>query len=269
MKLACNYYPETEKLVRERALDIDYFKFPGLTYQMEVLEDAESFRGFAERVTALRPILLHGLYPACDLSACDLEREFDFETMDRLIRLTKAPGVSLHPSLEKMAPKVDLIIKNLRFLRERYAHLSFIAAENMPSRKCGDLIKPDIITRIVRQSGCDFLLDVSHAYCAARHLGMDFRAYLSKLPLERVYEIHINGWAEKGGGIMCHVKINAQGYAVLEELLTHCQPEIVTIEYGRDDDRLGIGCLLLRPDAVNPAAMEEIIEQVCKIREMI
>jgi hypothetical protein len=255
--------------VRTGAADIDYFKFPALGFQTEILNDADAFEAFAERVGALRPILLHGLYPSCDLSDCDLKREFDFATMDRLLRLAKTPGVSLHPSSGKIAPEVNAIIENLCFLRERYAHLGFVSMENLDSLRFGPLIQPEVITRIVRESGCDFLLDISHAYCAARCLGMDLREYLIQLPLERVYEIHINGWAEKGGDIMCHVKINAQGYEILRELLTRCAPQIVTIEYGRHNDRIGCGCPVLRPDGMNAAAMDEITEQVRRVREII
>lgn len=32
--------------------------------------------------------------------------------------------------------------------------------------------------------------------------------YIHRLPLGRVHEIHINGWAEKDGQIMWHIKIN-------------------------------------------------------------
>ena len=253
MKLACNYYAETEALVREGKIDIDYFKFPGLAFQMDVLRGADAFESFAARVTSLRPILLHGVYP----------------DMDRLIALSQTSGVSVHPYLGKKAPRRSKVIKDLIALREQYAYMEFVSVENFPNLKYGDFIRPEVITEIVHRSGCSFLLDISHAYCAARDLGEDFRAYLSKLPLERVSEIHINGWVEKDGGIMCHTKINEQGYQVLKELLPVCKPKIVSIEYGRPDDRLGCGCPVLRPGEMNERAMEEIVERVARLREII
>jgi hypothetical protein len=249
MQLACNYYPETEALVREGKIDIDYFNFPALGYQVDVLRGADAFAPFAERITPLRPILLHGVYP----------------DMDRLVALSKTPGVSFHPNADPIGDAVQA----LRRVRETYAHMDFVSVENMPSLRFGELIKPEVITEMAERSGCDFLLDISHAYCASRALGEGFRAYLSKLPLERVSEIHINGWAEKDGGIMCHVKINEAGYEILKELLTACQPKIITIEYGRDDDRIGCGCPVMRPGEMNERAMEEIIEQVRRVREII
>ncbi|MCL2301399.1 MAG: DUF692 family protein [Firmicutes bacterium] len=253
MKLACNYYAETEALVREGRIDIDYFKFPGLGFQMDALRDADAFAPFAERVRRLRPILLHGVYP----------------DMERLIALSGTPGVSLHPYQGPKMPPLREIIENLAALREKYAHMEFVSVENFPNLKYGDCIKPEVITEMVVQSGCDFLLDVSHAYCAARDLREDFRAYLSRLPLDRVSEIHINGWAEKDGKLMCHVKINELGYRVLRELLAVCSPKIISIEYGRPDDRIGCGCPVMRPGERNAAAMEEIAEQVERIKEII
>ena len=276
MKLACNYYPETEALVREGKIDIDYFKFPALGFQMGLMEDWDAFRAFARGVREIKPMLLHGLHPAPhDLCSPALAEAFDFETVNRLLDITRTPGISLHPTLRPVDPVlpeerlVDTITANLRFLRESYPALEFLSVENLDSLRFGALIQPQAITEIVTRSGCSLLLDISHAYCAARALGEDFRAYLSKLPLERVYEIHINGWVEKDNNIMCHVKINALGYQILEELLQRCNPKIITIEYGRHNDRIGSGCPVMRPDTYNAQAAKEIVEQVCRIREII
>jgi len=63
MKIACNYYPETEQLFDEKVIDIDYFKFPALGFQMPLMEDLDAFESFCAKLTVKRPILLHGLYP--------------------------------------------------------------------------------------------------------------------------------------------------------------------------------------------------------------
>jgi len=38
MKIACNYYQETEQLFDENRIDIDYFKYSGLGFQMGIME---------------------------------------------------------------------------------------------------------------------------------------------------------------------------------------------------------------------------------------
>ena len=253
MKLACNWLPETERLVREGRIDIDFFKFPALGSHMDILNDAQAFEALAGRVTALRPILLHGIYP----------------DMDRLLRLTKSPGISFHPGSEDEPMDHEGIADTVQRLRERYRSLDFIAVENMPNLRFGRLIQPEVIAEIVERAGCEFLLDISHAYCAAHCLGEDFRSYIFRLPLDRVSEIHINGWVEKGDGRMCHVKTNEAGYQILGELLQKCSPRMITIEYGREDDRLGVGIPVIEPGRQNEQAMDEIEEQVKRIRSYV
>jgi uncharacterized protein (UPF0276 family) len=276
MKLACNYYAETEKLARDGIIDIDYFKFPAVVPQMKIMEKAAEFEKFMSGVTRIRPVLLHGLYPAPhDLASPEFISDFDYETVNRLIKLTGTPGISLHPSLNKIDPAIDekrlvkIIIDNINFLRQEYAGMDFISIENVDSRRFGALIKPEVIAEIVNGAQCSLILDISHAYCAARHTGEDFRKYLSRLPLKQVYEVHINGWFEKDNDIMCHIKINETGWQVLKDLLDYCSPEIITIEYGRSDDRLGSGCPVMSLDKANPDAEQEIIEQITRIREII
>lgn len=274
MKLACNYYAETEALAREGRIDIDYFKFPALGFQMDVLNDLGTFAAFAEKVSEVKPILLHHLHPGThDLSSPKFARGFDFAAVNELLRVSGTPGISLHPSMGKPAVRegrlVQTIAGNLRFLREQFPGLAFVSVENPPDPKFGALVRPEVLSEIIHEAGCFFLLDISHAWCAARLLGMELWEYLSRLPLEKVYEIHINGWAEKDGDKMCHVKINEEGYEILGELLGRCQPEIITIEYGRPNDRIGCGCPVMRPGEMNRRAMKEIAEQAGRVREMM
>ena len=276
MKIACNYYKETEKLVRTGEIDIDYFKFPAIVPQMNIMENDVGFEKFTSGITGIKPVLLHGLYPAPhDLASPDFINNFDEAKVNRLIKLTKTPGISLHPSLNKIDPAVtekrliNIIIDNINFLQEKYADMDFISIENVDTLKFGALIKPEVISEIVNQSRCGFILDISHAYCAAKHTGEDFKKYLSGLPLDKIYEVHINGWFEKGSDIMCHIKINETGYKILKELLDYCSPKIITVEYGRHNDRLGSGCPVISLDNINADIEKEIIEQVSKIKEII
>lgn len=77
MKIACNYYQETEQLFDENRIDIDYFKYSGLGFQMGIM-DLNDFNNFCNQLTEKRPILLHGLYPAPhDLSSISLQEDFN------------------------------------------------------------------------------------------------------------------------------------------------------------------------------------------------
>jgi len=248
MKLACNYCPEAELLVREGRIDIDYFKFPALGFQVGLLHDADAFEAVTRQARALRPFLLHGLYP----------------DMDRLIASSKTPGLSFHPGFyKKRWPGARKPIATAQSLQERYPRMDFISAENEP------YTDPALVSKVVRRAGCSFLLDISHAYISSRRMGVGIWEYLDRLPLDRVNEIHINGWAEKDGRIMCHVKINEAGYEILEKLLARYTPKIITVEYGREDDPISCGCPVIRPGESSAAAMEEIVEQVERIKGII
>jgi len=275
MKIACNYSLETERLVDEKAIEIDYFKYPGMAFHTPIMEDLDAFEGFCGRLTAKRPMVLHGLYPAPhDLSSETLQYDFDLVIANRLIKMTKTPGLSFHPTLKQLAEDVPFedtfatIVHNAKFIKEKYAHMDYVAIENLDGRRWGDLIKPDVITRLVGETGCDFLLNISHAYCASRWLGIPFFEYLQMLPLEKTAEIHINGWIAAEGTVMCHIKINEEGYCALREVLQHCEPKVVTVEYGRDVDRLGAGIPLLSEHSINEEAKNEIAEQVYAIRRI-
>ena len=39
MRLACNYYEETERLAREGRIAVDCFKYPSLGFQMKAFDD--------------------------------------------------------------------------------------------------------------------------------------------------------------------------------------------------------------------------------------
>ena len=52
---------------------------------------------------------------------------------------------------------------------------------------------PEVVRRVIEETGCGLLLDLSHTRLAAQELGMDARDYISALPVERIHEIHVTG----------------------------------------------------------------------------
>jgi uncharacterized protein len=52
---------------------------------------------------------------------------------------------------------------------------------------------PALVTRVVEETGCGFLLDLAHARIAAIHTGVDDRSYVERLPLHRLREVHVSG----------------------------------------------------------------------------
>jgi len=159
MKIGCNYLLETEKLFDEGSINLDYFKYPGLGFQMGIMKDIDAFENFCNKLTAKRPILLHGLYPAPhNLISTTLQVDFDDITANRLIKMTKTPGLSFHPALSKLPDddpfrkKFKTIIDNAIFIKEKYADMDFISLENCDNIQWGDLIKPEVITELLNET---------------------------------------------------------------------------------------------------------------------
>lgn len=55
------------------------------------------------------------------------------------------------------------------------------------------LDEPSFLAELVRRTGCGLLLDVNNVYVSARNQGFDAEAYLRRLPLEAVGELHLAG----------------------------------------------------------------------------
>lgn len=56
--------------------------------------------------------------------------------------------------------------------------------------------EPEFLAALVRQTGCQLLLDINNVYVSAVNLGFDARAYLAAIPADAVAEIHLAGHVE-------------------------------------------------------------------------
>lgn len=274
MKLACNYYEETEELVKANLIDIDYFKFPSFGFHASILNDLDLYERFLCEKKQIKPFLIHGLYPSPhNLCSLNFKEELRIDIIQKILEQSKTPGISLHfDGAEENSSQEDIIkiaVDNLLYLKERFKEVDFIAIENVEKSRSPFMSDPEIISQVVKEADINFLLDISHAIWASNHRKEDFMAYLNRLPLDKIYEIHINGWAEKDGDLMCHIKIGDEGYEILQYLLSKCSPKIITLEYGRHNNRIGLGCPIMKPDCINDEAKDEIIEQVNRLRELL
>ncbi|MBG0787899.1 MAG: DUF692 family protein [Anaerolineaceae bacterium] len=111
--------------------------------------------------------------------------------------------------------------------------------ENMPATPLldnGFESAPAAIRRIISTLDTGVLLDLAHARVAAEFQGMTVEAYLLEMPLEGVREIHISGVREVDGALRdAHEPLQEVDYGILEWVLRRIKPEVVTLEYFRDD----------------------------------
>ena len=89
------------------------------------------------------------------------------------------------------------------------------------------------------------------------------------LPYDKPVEVHINGWIEIAGVVMCRTLIHEEGSKVLALVLDRCRPEIVTVEYGRDNDKIGAGIPLVLHTDINEKIKEEIEIQMHRVWEIV
>lgn len=80
------------------------------------------------------------------------------------------------------------------------------------------LDEADFLARIVDSPGCHLVLDLHNLHTLAVNFGADPLAYLARLPLERVIEIHISGGSDSdagwlGGAVM---RLDSHDHAVPE-----------------------------------------------------
>lgn len=61
-----------------------------------------------------------------------------------------------------------------------------------------DMDEHVFLTEVVAESGCGILLDVNNVYVSSMNHGFSAEAYLMGLPKERVKEIHLAGYEQKG-----------------------------------------------------------------------
>ena len=110
---------------------------------------------------------------------------------------------------------------------------------SLPDEKYHYQADPDIITEIMETTDSGLLLDIAHARLAASFQGRHVRSYLEKLPLERTMQIHVSGIREQYGRLRdAHESLQEEDYIVLKWLLGKCQPQVVTLEYFREQATL-------------------------------
>lgn len=117
-----------------------------------------------------------------------------------------------------------------------------VLLENMPSfatHKYAFEVAPDHIRDALEQTTSGLLLDIAHARVVASVFELDVYEYFRRLPLEKVRQIHLSGPRRRNGYLYdAHEDLQAEDYLLLEWVLAHSKPEVVTLEYFKNRKRL-------------------------------
>jgi len=66
----------------------------------------------------------------------------------------------------------------------------------------GTMDEAAFLGEVVASAGCDLLLDVNNVYVNSRNHGFDARAFIDRMPLDRVRELHVAGHTQKDGVVI-------------------------------------------------------------------
>jgi uncharacterized protein (UPF0276 family) len=241
MKLAVNYSLQTARLVRDGVVDLDLYKVPDLP---DVIQAAR----------AQRPCYVHFPFRAGRRLA-----DVDWERVRRTLESSGTPWVNMHlapcaadfPGMRINtrdpadrarlidAMKQDAMRAVAQFGPDRVALENVMWDPDPPWQIPLPALQPDVIAQVVRDTGCRFIFDLSHAWITARHIGIEPDRYVAPLPMDRLCELHISGTQlMPGGSWQDHRPMREEDWQLVDWAMSRIHngdwatPEVVTLEYG-------------------------------------
>ena len=118
-----------------------------------------------------------------------------------------------------------------------------VALENLnyfPTSAYDHVCDPDFISKIVRENDVYLILDIAHAMISAHNLNFSPEDYFTRLPLDRVKEIHLSAHGMLDGKWRdLHNRPNNETYELLEMLNRHVKKDTyLIIEFYKDFSEL-------------------------------
>lgn len=242
MKFAINYSKVAARLLEAGAIKFDLFKCPEWP---ELLEE----------VGRKHPMYFHfGLMAGrSNLRTADLDLFLD------LMQKTGTQNLNVHlgpnatnfhefPAASVLPLAGELIagamLEDLAWLVKKFP-ATRVVLENCPWSTRPEYpipagcFLPGVVARVVRESGCGFLLDIAHALLAAKWLKVDVYEYLDQMPVECLREIHISGTKEIREGVWTdHYPLREEDWAATRWVFKRIaaadwpRPQMVSFEYG-------------------------------------
>tara|TARA_A100001037_G_scaffold290316_1_gene303015 strand:+ start:110 stop:877 length:768 start_codon:yes stop_codon:yes gene_type:complete len=127
--------------------------------------------------------------------------------------------------------------ERLRYVKKFFDGI--VALENLnyfPTSAYDHVCDPDFISKIVRENDVYLILDIAHAMISAHNLNFSPEDYFSRLPLDRVKEIHFSAHGMLDGKWRdLHNRPNNETYELLEMLAGHVNKDTyLIIEFYKD-----------------------------------
>jgi len=217
------------------------------------------FPAALERVAALWPISTHGL-----MMSLGSTEPFDPEYFDELRRFlgkfggawhsdhlsfSSSDGVSLHdllpvPFNHATARRIAARIREAAERLERPMLVENISYYTTLGRS--ELAEPEFISDVLESANAGLLLDINNLDVNAKNHGFDPWSWLSRIPLDRVVEIHVAGPEPYGDGLLLDTHgspVRDSVYELLAWVLERTGPMPVLLE--RDNNVPSLEALLV------------------------
>ena len=235
MELSINYSPQAAELITEGAIRVDRLK-------------CADWPDMIAEASKLGPVYVHFPIESGPVSP----KPVDLDMIDAMRRTTRTPFVNTHlvayrDDGQSESEVEASLSEQLAALCDRFG-ADRVIAENIPYyadeaapkklRYHPACVDPAVIRRVVERAGCGFLLDISHARIAAAELGVDPKAYIEQLPVDRLRELHVTGIERVDGRLLDHMGLNEQDWAFTAWAVDHigagrwATPWCVAMEYG-------------------------------------
>lgn len=240
MEFGINYSTQAAALLAASQIQVDRFKTPDWP---DMIVEAQAFC----------PVSVHFELRAGNGTL----RKTDWKRIQDILIQTGTPFVNLHldPRI-KHYPDIQIdttdpqesnrileqIITDVNLAAQNFEP-GLVIGENVPYRGWDDkslrpAVVPANICRILDETGCGLLLDISHARISARYLGMDEREYMDQLPVDRLSEVHFTGIHQIGNRLQDHLEALEPDWEILEWVLGRISsgdwptPWMFVFEYG-------------------------------------
>lgn len=213
--------PHYEEIFRDWP-KIDWFEIISENFMVDGGKPLENL----ERILERYPVVQHGVSLA--IGSPD-PLDFDYlKRLKALTRITKTPWVSDHlcwgrlegAHFHDLLPLpytrevIDYVAERARIVQD-YLELPF-ALENLSSYvafKEDEMPEWDFYAAVVEKADIHMMLDVNNIYVSSRNHGFDPEDYISRIPLERVLQIHLAGHTDHGDYI-----IDTHDHHVIDEV---------------------------------------------------
>jgi uncharacterized protein len=232
------------------------------------------FRQLLERATQRFPVLSHGL--TMGFGASEPAEESYVRSLRAFLHALQAPwhsehlcfssasGVMLHElmPLPFTAEAVAVAVARIREARDRLElpiaieNISYYATAGQP-----EMAELDFLLEVLERADAKLLLDVNNVFVNARNHRFDARAYIDRMPVHRVVQLHVAGHFVRDDALIMDTHgeaVRPEVYDLLDYTLRRVGPVPVLLERDQNfpawDDIVGE---IRRLDAIYRRATSE------------